>query len=64
MKHQFNANSTTTTKAKSKIAAWIDEQRDLFAAGELPNWKIQRLEKIPGWTWTVNAGSASSQEAQ
>lgn len=27
------------------------QQRRLYAAGELSKWQIKRLEKIPGWAW-------------
>jgi superfamily II DNA or RNA helicase len=31
---------------------WLDRQRARYHAGELPASWIQRLEALPGWTWT------------
>lgn len=42
--------------------AFMHEQQRLYAAGELPKWKIERLEKIPGWSWGNT--SEPSQDAE
>jgi hypothetical protein len=34
-----------------EVEKWIKAQQKLYAAGELPQWKIKRLEAIEGWTW-------------
>lgn len=33
------------------IEKFVEEQRRLYAAGELAQWKIDRLERTPGWSW-------------
>ena len=33
------------------IEKFVEEQRRLYAVGELAQWKIDRLERIPGWSW-------------
>jgi hypothetical protein len=43
--------------------AFIDDVRTRYAAGTLPQWKIGRLEKIPGWCWVVASGKMTC-EAQ
>ena len=30
---------------------FVEAQRKLFAVGELAQWKIDWLERIPGWSW-------------
>lgn len=37
--------------AESRIAEW----RRAYASGTLPKWQIDRIEKIPGWSWTGGA---------
>lgn len=52
--NKSGVKKTTTdvvTATESEIEAWIGRHRRLYAAGELPEWKIKRLEKIPGWSW-------------
>jgi hypothetical protein len=34
-----------------KASAAVTEWRKLYDEGTLPACKVQRLEKIPGWTW-------------
>lgn len=34
-----------------QIEKWMAEQRKRYAEGKLPKWMVNRLEKIPGWTW-------------
>jgi hypothetical protein len=38
----------------TQIEAWMTQRRKEYAAGTLPQWKINRLEKIPGWEWGVD----------
>jgi hypothetical protein len=47
--------SDSTTKV------FIAEARNQHAAGTLPQWKIARLEKIPGWSWGINHGTPPSE---
>lgn len=42
---------TVAVKSDADMEAWVAEQRRLYAAGQLPQWKVRRLEQIPGWTW-------------
>jgi len=42
------------TEAQCK--AWIAKQRREYAAGTLPQWKIDQVNKIPGWDWGVERG--------
>jgi hypothetical protein len=37
------------------LRAWVAEQRKLHAAGDLPRVRRDRLERLPGWTWTPAA---------
>jgi len=37
----------------AELEAWAEEQRRLYKAGLLVKWQIERLERIPGWTWGV-----------
>jgi hypothetical protein len=30
---------------------WIEKQREEYACGEMTQWKINKLESIPGWVW-------------
>lgn len=45
------AKEEVVMKSNAKLEEWISEQRRLYAAGELSEWQIKRLEKIRGWTW-------------
>lgn len=45
----------TTLKSDEEIVQWIAEKRKLYAAGELPNHQIRRIDQIPGWSWTEEA---------
>ena len=44
------------TMTDMEIEAWITKQRAQYPAGTLPQWKIHRLEQIPGRTWEVKPG--------
>jgi len=33
------------------IGAWLNEQRRRFWSAELTRTQVQRLERLPGWTW-------------
>jgi hypothetical protein len=41
--------STLTDK---QIVEWVQLHREKYAAGTLRKWQIERLERIPGWSWT------------
>lgn len=43
-----------------KAKTWIAAQRSAYEAGELPKWKIRRIESIPGWQWGVDPGSLTA----
>jgi hypothetical protein len=44
--------STSTKHTKAELIAWMNIQRRKHADGRLSADKIQKLESIPGWTWT------------
>ena len=35
----------------SQIENLIAEQKRRYHAAGLPKWQIERLERIPGWSW-------------
>jgi hypothetical protein len=39
------------TKTDAGIESWIADVKRRYAAGTLPQWKIKRIEAIPGWKW-------------
>lgn len=41
-------------KTDAELIAWANEQRRLYAEGELPKWQIDTLERIEGWSWDKN----------
>jgi hypothetical protein len=41
-------------KNKHTLANWITSQRTLYRRGLLSNKKIELLEKIPGWFWSLH----------
>jgi hypothetical protein len=43
------------TKILALMAAW----REAYAAGSLPQWRINRIEKIEGWEWGVERGQVT-----
>lgn len=43
--------ATSKFKSDEELIAWVAKQRLLYAAGDLPEWCVERLEKIPGWKW-------------
>jgi hypothetical protein len=38
-------------EADTDLESWAATQRKLYAEGELPDWKITRIERISGWSW-------------
>jgi hypothetical protein len=48
---EFSAREMRKHAADSKSSTTVAELRKLHAEGVLPDWKVKRLEKIPGWTW-------------
>ena len=44
--------STSTKRTKAELIAWMNTQRRMYAKGRLSADKVQKLESIPGWTWT------------
>ncbi|MGB8478188.1 MAG: hypothetical protein WCE63_05020 [Acidobacteriaceae bacterium] len=47
--------TTEKTLTDEQIKSWIKIHRAAYAAGTLPAYKIARIERIPGWTWTDEA---------
>lgn len=47
--------STSTKPTKAELIAWGSTQRRMYAKGRLSADKVQKLESIPGWTWTQTA---------
>jgi hypothetical protein len=46
------SRSTGDRTARDEQAeALMNEWRKQYAAGTLPQWKINRIEQIQGWTW-------------
>ena len=41
---------------RNQCEDFIREMREKYAAGELPEWQIKRLNQIEGWTWTEPIG--------
>ncbi len=39
-------------EADADLVSWMATQRKLYAEGLLPDWKIARIERISGWSWT------------
>lgn len=39
------------------LGAWVGEQRNRYASGQLPDDRQRRLELLAGWTWDVVAES-------
>jgi hypothetical protein len=39
------------TLSNKQIEKWVQRQRLEYAAGTLSKRKIDRLERIPGWSW-------------
>lgn len=52
---------TTKKISDRKMEAWIAKQREAYAAGKLSQWKIDMLEKIPGWEWGVEPGKPTQE---
>ncbi len=44
--------STSTKRTEAELINWMNTQRRMYAEGRLSADKIQKLESIPGWTWT------------
>ncbi|MGB8031772.1 MAG: helicase associated domain-containing protein [Terracidiphilus sp.] len=44
--------STSNRRTKAELIAWMNRQRRMHTEGRLSADKIQKLESIPGWTWT------------
>ena len=36
----------------NRLGGWVAKQRSHFNSGKLPEERQQRLEELPGWTWT------------
>jgi hypothetical protein len=44
--------STSAKRTEAELIAWMNSHRRMYAEGRLSADKIQKLESIPGWTWT------------
>lgn len=42
----------TFTVGDNRLGAWVAKQRSHYNSGRLPQERQQRLEELPGWTWT------------
>lgn len=57
--HSLRCTKYTTYRRAPKaardahIAAIIRTKKKQYAAGVLPKWQKERLERIPGWSWTA-----------
>jgi hypothetical protein len=40
-----------TPKTDVQIEQWMADRRREYAEGTLPQWRIKRIEQIPGWVW-------------
>jgi len=49
---EMASKSTRTKPAKAELIVWMNTQRRMYANGSLSVDKVQKLESIPGWTWT------------
>jgi hypothetical protein len=63
----MNATKKATAKSKAvarenpnpeKTLALIAAWREAYAAGTLPQWRIEGIEKIEGWEWGLERGAA------
>jgi hypothetical protein len=50
----------TMAQTDAQTEAFIAEMRRAYAAGILPEWQKERLEKIPGWTWEPNVAPVAT----
>lgn len=48
---QDSEDGYTMDSTTNREEAFISMARAAYADGELPQWKIDRLERIPGWSW-------------
>jgi hypothetical protein len=42
----------TIKHTKAELLDWMNTQKRIYAEGSLSEDKIQKLESLPGWTWT------------
>lgn len=42
-----------TRPTDKELLEWAAEQRKKYERGELSEWEIAAIEKIPGWTWDI-----------
>lgn len=47
------AEHKTLTKPVQYLGTWVAEQRQAWRDGTLRPDRVERLERIPGWSWTV-----------
>ena len=48
-----------SSKGSQKIGGWIKTQRRAYKKGELSRRRVQKLEQIPGWDWSVLSRNSS-----
>jgi len=44
--------STSAKRTEAELIVWMNSHRRMYAEGRLSADRIQKLESIPGWTWT------------
>ena len=42
-----------TKDGEYRLGEWQSDQRTLYHLGFLEQWKIEKLESLPGWTWAA-----------
>ena len=48
-------------KKRQALAQWVEDQRESYRHGTLSQEQINKLERIPGWTW-VSTGDAQDDQ--
>ena len=38
-------------RKEHELAMWCEEQKRLYKEGEVEDYKIAKLEALPGWKW-------------
>ncbi|RAU98777.1 helicase [Mycobacterium colombiense] len=50
--HGHARPSYTFSVGDNRLGAWVAKQRSHYSSGRLSQERQQRLEELPGWTWT------------
>ena len=40
----------------TEVQKWMEDKRKQYAAGTLPLWQRDAIERIPGWHWGCEPG--------